>query len=160
MTSLLSLTNYPKWQCQIGGGYVGQWWMPLVSSQSKGILLLLLINEPEKRRFRREMGPFVSFFLPPLSSPFSFFFKTNTGVAWEQIIAACITASLCRFPADQRSAADGKWWNFRKRLEQGGLQRTEFPVEKDLTYILTVGDLHKHLTLRRRTGNAVQLDRK
>lgn len=83
--------------------------MPLVRSQSEGILLLLLINEPEKRRFRREMGPFVSFFpFPPLSSPFSFFFKTNTGVAWEQIIAACITASLRRLPADQRSAADGK----------------------------------------------------
>lgn len=30
-------------------------------------------------------------------------------------------------------------------------------MEKDLTYILTVGDLHKHLTLRRRTGNVIQL---
>lgn len=93
MTSLPSLTNYPKWQCQIGGGHVGQWWMSLVISQSKRILLSLLINEPKKWRFRREMGSFVSFFLPPLSSPFSFFFKTNTGVAWEQIIAACIAAS-------------------------------------------------------------------
>lgn len=32
-------------------------------------------------------------------------------------------------PADQRAAADGNWWDFRKGLGQGGLQRSGFTGE-------------------------------
>lgn len=63
MPSLLSsLTNYPKWRCQIGGEMFAM--MNVPSNQPiKKNPPLSLINGVEKRHFAKEIGPFVSLFL-------------------------------------------------------------------------------------------------
>lgn len=86
----------------------------------------------------------------PRSSPFSSLFKTNAGVAWEQIIAACIAASP-PFPLltgvrlqmvnDGISGKDLGKVALEERLYCGVGQ------QKDLLYTLTVGDLPKPPTI-------------
>lgn len=75
---LSSLTNYPKWRCQIAGDTFTM--MNVLSNQPiKNNSYFPLINGLEKHCFRWEMGSFVSSL---------FLFLNKHRGAWEQIICS------------------------------------------------------------------------